>query len=181
VNVTSEDVALASLVVAAIGIIVPWRTRVGDRAHAGEEGMIARTHERELAADERTYADRRDLYLELSEVLLRILIACDDSYPVPRMLPAPEPPVFPPKEDTIRMDARVAVLGSAGVVASYEAWAAAYGQVEACLHVMRGTEQRGLPITGQQRDALNNARAALRERAGEVDMVIRTDVNRRKA
>jgi hypothetical protein len=155
----SDVIAILALVVALVGPITTWR--------------IAKTqfsHEAELARRARNQARLETLYVDLLEYSNLIRDWADRTRPVMTVGKPLEPPTFPPEDARRRMEARIAVFGSAAIKRSIIPLGRVMGEFRALVWQLEFEEAHPSDDTGgDQSLALGRSEAAGTTGAGGRD------------
>jgi hypothetical protein len=149
---------------ATVSVIFSGLIGLGGLALAGHElnqrktiAQADREHQRQLARDELTYADRRDIYLEVAEYLERWSLVVQRTNSAFAANPPPEPPEMPEETEQIRLQSRVAVFGSAEVNEGLRRFAKAafeFSYANVTYLSLQRTATEGLVEAGADRERL---------------------------
>jgi hypothetical protein len=171
------DVAVVSVLVTGAvglgGVGLAFREQ-GLRRELAE---IDRTHQLQMARYQQTYADRRDVYLEVADYLERWALVVQRTDPMIAPAGAPGPPTVPSEDEQIKLQGRIAVLGSDVVNDGLQTFARAASAFRFAnldyLQLQRSATE-GLVEAGRNREA---ERTKVREQLVAIEALMRRELS----
>jgi hypothetical protein len=175
-----DAVALASTVggtaVAISGLWFTARNAAAERKARRQLAEEERQHHADRERAARNYEVRRDVYVDLLEMVFRAEETVARTEPVAGPVPAPPEPI--PQDEYRRLMARAAALGSSAVMEILGRYAHAtsgfHFQVST-VRAMRAQEDRG-HLMVEAREELERLRQEVFETANEVERTIRAEL-----
>jgi hypothetical protein len=167
--------AIGGPVVGLAGVMFGWFNASGERAQGARLARDQREHERVLAREARLGSELRAAY----EELLRLVFVVEDiiNRTNPIIAPGPAPPSMPPEEELRKTIARASVIGSEEVMKAVEALWTAQRAFWINSQTLDSVQQQGGGTNvGDLFRQVQEARDAFRERARELERMIRAEV-----